>query len=209
MSANVVIIAGAADPEMEAIERLAADSGIPVVFAQHQGHRVHPGVMYQTESLSGAIPDGATILAVECDGPAIPDAATRIDHHRPGDPGYDRPPSEFLSASSIGQVISELARLDLLPDYWPVLRRCGMPPANPFRWVNSGQGFSDRGGTHCGWAVCLPDVSDGPPDCAALVPEDLVVIAAADHCLAAAYRGECPGVDPDPQMEFASGYVPA
>lgn len=28
------------------------------------------------------------------------------------------------------------------------------------------------------------------------------IIAAADHCLAAAYRGECPGVDPDALMQW-------
>src|SRR5690606_27510283 len=30
-----------------------------------------------------------------------------------------------------------------------------------------------------------------------VIPDDIVYTAAADHCLAAAYRGECPGVDPD------------
>lgn len=34
------------------------------------------------------------------------------------------------------------------------------------------------------------------------VPDDLVMAAAADHCLAAAYRGECPGVDPDELMRW-------
>src|SRR5690606_10871211 len=29
-----------------------------------------------------------------------------------------------------------------------------------------------------------------------------VLIAAADHCLGAAYRGECPGVDPDELMRW-------
>ncbi len=34
------------------------------------------------------------------------------------------------------------------------------------------------------------------------VPRDVMLIAAADHCLAAAYRGECPGVDPDALMRW-------
>lgn len=75
----------------------------------------------------------------------------RIDHHAPGDPGYGRPPADFLPASSIGQVVSELARL----------------------------GHE--------WAI--------PTD-------DILYVAAADHCLAAAYRGECPGVDPDRLMRW-------
>lgn len=33
-------------------------------------------------------------------------------------------------------------------------------------------------------------------------PETLRLIAAADHCLAAAYRGQCPGVDPDVLMRW-------
>src|SRR5690606_36820249 len=36
----------------------------------------------------------------------------------------------------------------------------------------------------------------------ATIPHDLVLTAAADHCLAAAYRGECPGVDPDTLMRW-------
>lgn len=31
---------------------------------------------------------------------------------------------------------------------------------------------------------------------------ELLTVAAADHCLAAAYRGECPGVDPDALMSW-------
>jgi len=31
----------------------------------------------------------------------------------------------------------------------------------------------------------------------ATIPEDIVMVAAADHCLEAAIRGRCPGVDPD------------
>ncbi|HEX7091788.1 MAG TPA: hypothetical protein VF192_16735, partial [Longimicrobiales bacterium] len=34
------------------------------------------------------------------------------------------------------------------------------------------------------------------------IPDIVVLAAAADHCLAAAYRGECPGVDPDELMHW-------
>jgi hypothetical protein len=34
------------------------------------------------------------------------------------------------------------------------------------------------------------------------IPQRYVLAAAADHCLAAAYRGECPGVDPDALMRW-------
>jgi hypothetical protein len=34
------------------------------------------------------------------------------------------------------------------------------------------------------------------------IPQRYVLAAAADHCLAAAYRGECHGVDPDALMRW-------
>jgi hypothetical protein len=43
----------------------------------------------------------------------------------------------------------------------------------------------------------VPDGFD--PD---LDPREVMMIAASDHCLAAAYRGECPGVDPDELMRW-------
>ena len=35
-----------------------------------------------------------------------------------------------------------------------------------------------------------------------MVPKAILLAAAADHCLGAAYRGECPGVDPDALMTW-------
>src|SRR5690606_24115507 len=35
-----------------------------------------------------------------------------------------------------------------------------------------------------------------------IIPPPYIFAAAADHCLAAAYRGECPGVDPDALMRW-------
>src|SRR5690606_12426626 len=42
------------------------------------------------------------------------------------------------------------------------------------------------------------------PDAVAIsaIPHDLVLTAAADHCLGAAYRGECPGVDTDELLAY-------
>jgi hypothetical protein len=88
------------------------------------------------------------VVMVECDlEPHVTRGShiERIDHHRAGDRGYGRPPAEFASASSIGQVAAALG-LEMTPG--------------------------------------------------------LLLVAAADHCLAAAYRGECPGVDPDELMRW-------
>jgi len=35
-----------------------------------------------------------------------------------------------------------------------------------------------------------------------VIRRDLLLVAAADHCLGAAYRGECPGVEPDALMRW-------
>ena len=77
----------------------------------------------------------------------------RCDHHRPGDPGYGRPPAEFMGASSLGQVIVQLAVQGVLSAAW-------------------------------------------------VIPPRVLLTAAADHCLAAAYAGMCPGVDPGELAQY-------
>jgi hypothetical protein len=123
---------------------------------------------------------------VECGFAALPDVA-RIDHHRPGDPGYGKPPSEFMAASSIGQVIAALNELALLPQEWEMIddERDSRTPGSVFFLEESGQ-----------WAISNV-IGTGEDDHARLIPRDLVFVAAADHCLGAAARGDCPGVDPD------------
>ena len=181
-------VLGAPDPEMQLIEDLLAEAGESVAHALDAGQRVHPGTAYRATALSQPVPDGTTVYAVECGGPAIPAGAVVIDHHRPGDPGYGRPPEEFLPASSLGQVIAELARLNRLP--WT--KAVGNPGSLPgeIRWT-------DHGGS--GWAVFGTDAK-GP--WRSMIPDAAIWTAAADHCLEAAYRGRCPGVDPDALMAW-------
>ncbi len=71
----------------------------------------------------------------------------RIDHHRPGDPGYNLPPSNYWQASSLGQLAHFLGR-------------------------NMEMGSQDN-----------------------------LILAAMDHCPAAAIRGECPGVSAEDVLE--------
>src|SRR5690606_21074976 len=112
-------ILGAPDPEMAAIESLLRDCGERVVYAlSDRGERVTPSTAYRCPLPE--VPAGSTVYAVECSD-TLPDGWVRIDHHRPGEPGYGRPPAEFMAASSLGQVIAELARLGRLPEAWPRL----------------------------------------------------------------------------------------
>jgi hypothetical protein len=97
------------------------------------------------------------------------------DHHRPGDPGFGRPPADFLPASSVGQVLQILAcRQD-----WNA--------GEDSRWYSApGALYFVEGGWHLDTCYGTVDVS-----------REIILTAAADHCLGAAYRRACPGVDPD------------
>lgn len=235
---NRIWILGAPDPEMELIERLLQECGESIIYATDEsGRRVHPGNAYRCPVPS--VPGGSRVYAVECID-VLPEGWVRIDHHRPGDPGYGRPPEEFLEASSLGQVIAELAGLGRLP--------MG-PLVSPYEWVGaweekqraasqwfhweaearsafSGALFEEFRAPYrlapCdGYYIFARRVSgvvefaaspDERRDAGAVrvapdkivrvhIPHNLVLAAAADHCLAAAYRGECPGVAPDALSE--------
>src|SRR5690606_10452727 len=228
MTESRLWILGAPDPEMEAIEALLRECGERVIHAKlPSGERIRSGQFGAPVHIG----DASTVYTVECDLPLAygepehePDvgqviidgrrymsarhSALRIDHHAPGDPGYGRPPSEFLAASSVGQVIAELARLGRLPEDWPRLGTSWGWTWQRGELVTRG-GHPAQPGFPLGWWVTTReegetgDASYGS-DCGetAEVPRDLVLCAAADHCLGAAYRGECPGVDPDALMRW-------
>ena len=242
-------IIGAGDPEMERIEALLTGAGETVVRAEKSGCRVHPGNAYQADG--PAIPAGVdAIFFVECrleedvwakllPPPTEPDEEGAIivslrppcfvvDHHRPGDSGFGRPPAEFMAASSIGQVIAELARLGYVSAACPGGASTAFPG-----WpeIHCGVSYPDQrndDGSYGRWDG--PDDLPEAPNCGdfyrldqeeylvglgsygyedgssdalyRILPRDLVLCAAADHCLGAAYRGECPGVDPDALMKW-------
>lgn len=182
---NRVWVLGAEDPEMTAIESLLRECGEHIVYAlDKHGERVTPATAYRCPVPE--VPAGSTVYAVECID-TLPAGWVRVDHHRQGDPGYGRPPREFLAASSIGQVIIELARLRRLR-FRPLTKVPGAYPGGSFIRRNW-EGFG------AAWLI-----SDGAAW--RVVPPHLVLTGAADHCLGAAYRGECPGVDPDELMRW-------
>lgn len=228
---NYIAILGASDPEMEATETLLVAAGVRVVYATAGGTRVHPGNAYRADVPPELSEQWDGVIAVECEWRDMPVDVVRADHHRHGDYGYGLPPSEFLRASSLGQVITWLAMLCrarrritrggsvcLAPEH-DALRDIGWDT------VNGGSHFDndDNDGYSVGpWSGDVAEaIADYPhaiqrfPDgrygvlvaCAGhelggcfswlVIPRDLVLTAAADHCLGAAYRGECPGVDPD------------
>jgi hypothetical protein len=193
-------ILGAPDPEMEAIESLLRECGEQVAYAVVGVDRVTAANATRAERAHylGAFEDDARTahemgheaypqtgrqeIWVECDGlgtrrRALNDVCeildvTRIDHHRPGDPGFGRPPEEFLAASSIGQVT--------------------------LRLYGGSRFVQDKNGAW--WRAAAAD--EDSDNWLGIVPHALVMIAAADHCLGAAYAGKCPGVDPVTLGEF-------
>lgn len=212
-------ILGAPDPEMEQIERLLRECGEQIIYATGEdGRRVHPGNAYRCPVPE--VPEGSMVYAVECID-VLPDGWVRIDHHRPRDPGYAKPPVWFFEASSIGQVLTELAWLGQLPDWpeaaWPY-RLYGRPRVgvHEIRWSAGGTpryvacvAGNETREVHFGQALSndewsARDVYTREPVVSRIceIPEEYLLAAAADHCLAAAYRGECPGVDPDALMRW-------
>jgi hypothetical protein len=220
---STLFILGAPDPEMELIEKLAPASRAMIGHASVDGVRVHPGNAYRAD---GFIPAGPVesfgridrVVTVECGAatgrwfPAIdePEAEViAVDHHRPGDPGYGRPPEEFLGASSVGQVFRILTDHATYPTTLPRGLELvhdvggaglGYVHFGPHwgrdvrgRWANV-IGISHPGDEYAGI-----DPSEGR---AVIVPDEIVLAAAADHCLAHAYAGRCPGVDPEALMRW-------
>ena len=184
-------VLGAADPEMSVIEGLLRQAEQDVAYASINGVRVHPGNAYRADVPSDASAHDRLIL-VECglredvNGPEWSQpAVTVIDHHRPGDPGFGRPPAKFLSASSVGQVYARLN--DFSVDEYRFYG-CWR---EPYYVVPSGYEMPLTG-----------DYFDPDPDWRVPLPRQVVLASAADHCLGAAYRGECPGVDPDDLMSW-------
>lgn len=158
-----LFILGAMDPEMRFIERVLDEAMMPHVHATKVGRPVEPGTAYDATDLPSPtllnVCDG--VCLVECGGNVFlhlwarfgSDRVEIVDHHRPGDPGYGKPPDQFFEASSIGQVLRLIGRLG------------AQPPVK-------------------------------------ISAAELLMVAAADHCLRAAYSGYCPGVDPAALLEW-------
>ncbi len=204
---------------MELASPGAAGSDSP---ADREPRRVIPSTAYQSDTL--LYPPGSEgtlvgfwpsrIVTVECSavettwadpawwgrrGDPLP--LVVIDHHRPGDPGFGRPPAEFLPASSVGQVIAWLAREAESPLYPRYMMAARMPwEERPYDPTTSGPPFEPGdvlrflegrvGGRCLEWHIAVSEMMH------LRIPAGLVLTAAADHCLAAAYAGQCPGVEP-------------
>lgn len=138
-----VIVFGAPDIEEQRARKIAAEYGLILATATMGGEKCNPMTAYRADGfaldLTESVAEASECIIFECSPNAAGSlvVAAQCDHHNPGNFGFGLPPSQYLEASSLGQLLKFL----------------GVEPSQ-----------KDK------------------------------VIAAADHCLAAAYQGQCPGV---------------
>jgi hypothetical protein len=139
-----IFILGADDPEMREIRNVLTQAGEQFVFARERGARVRSGNAYHADGTSDPLPKGAEVIFVECSVLGLTPSLT-IDHHRPGDPGYDCEPEDYLHGSSLGQTLLYLKMMPTLTqrvicaaDHCPsqaYLGRCpGVLPEELAKW---------------------------------------------------------------------------
>lgn len=112
-----IFVLGAQDPEMREIERALRCAERPFVHAAKEGERVTSRTAYLADgvvrmsrggrAMAAVLPPQAPAVFVECSIRGH-EPVLRVDHHRPGDPGYERVPQDYLQGSSLGQVLSLL-----------------------------------------------------------------------------------------------------
>lgn len=202
------------------IPRVSSATSYEAVYAVDTERRPHGECNILASAEHGSwIGDGcSTIYLVECgvDRPAYekdpdPDGEDHSVCVVRVDPDCSRPPSEYLSASSIGQVIAELARLRRLPWTYHAYETRVFGAGAILRMPHASRG-GDPVGSRADepseradreWVVSTP--ARGDMCYLTSIPPDLVLVAGADHCLTAAYRGECQGVEPDARALWLDG----
>lgn len=118
IASSIVLVLGAVDPEMMALERFARSLGVTVTPGVSGGKRVIPPSAYKAEDV--ALPEGG---GVRIWAEARPTGMTRADleargdfvadHHFPGDRGFGLPAERAVEAATITQVLAHLRELGL------------------------------------------------------------------------------------------------
>jgi hypothetical protein len=173
---NTVFVLGASDPEMERISAWLHHAQAIVLMAGNRSKRwVNPSEAYNTSTLIGTIPRSIRVsnhVLVECDGPAC--------QKLPGkrvvvDHHAEGHPGYGQEPRDYWRA-SSLGQLARLFGY-------GLDCVPYPVFYRLGKGSSP-------WP--LPPFAANVAAC----------VAAADHCLRAAYAGQCPGVTPEALFEF-------
>lgn len=223
---DTIWILGSDDAEMRQTDTLLRDCGQSVRYAlvpERGGfRRVRPGEMgttcgthldeigWASEEVSMLVAR-ADLVAVEVAGPW---GDPQIDHHDKAE-RTSWGPDRFFQASSLGQTIERLAQMVALPA--EVASRDPETALGPWtrRFVDHDEADLPPGtilppapGRWTLWRVVTTDTARiehgdfGQRRLIVFIPKPLVFEAAADHCLAAAFAGACPGIDPEPDGAF-------
>jgi hypothetical protein len=115
----VPFVLGAQDPEMREIVRVLDDERRPWLHAAHHGQRCTARTAYAADGVvrAGAdglahpalLPPNTPAVFVECRLNGHP-VLHRVDHHHPGDSGFEMPAERYLEGASLGQVLRLLER---------------------------------------------------------------------------------------------------
>ncbi len=110
-----VFVLGADDPEMRRMESWLEELNYEFIYGEHQGERCSPRTAYIADNdlLSYR---GHEIIFVECSVTGTQPFKV-IDHHRPGDYGYDMGYERYFEASSLGQLLRFLGKMPKSEDY--------------------------------------------------------------------------------------------
>lgn len=204
-----IVILGVRDQELRGIEKIIESLQIPAFYSLYNGRFVSATNAYefnglrqfcgQPHSLMELAKDQNNIVVfVECYSQTIVDQIKavgghpplQVDHHYEGDVGFTIPPQRFLFGSSIGQFINEL-----IVTWHYRLETFDWSPWGPTIMLSDGLHFHQQQ-----W-IAVRTISKNQQEIAQ-VPQWILYIAAADHCLAAAYQGECPSIDPQELMNW-------
>lgn len=119
LTADTLVVLGAQDPEMRAIEAALSQADIQFAYAAVGPTRCGAGSAYAADSVIRIDRNGRVspalvlpsqpLVFVECRLNQFPFVG-RIDHHHEGDPGFACSPADYLSGSSLGQTLQALGQ---------------------------------------------------------------------------------------------------
>jgi len=174
---NTIFVLGAHDPEMKKIEDLLILLGYPFSYALQGVERSNVSNAYKSTHFDFF---ESSIIYIECNAVHKSNIEILIDHHNPGDYGYDLDYNQFVEASSVGQFF----RYILLNDYDYVTTILNLKTKPIKSEINEHMYYEENDG----WYL---DTEKG----SARIPDDVVLLSGIDHCLIDAYKGKCKGIN--------------
>lgn len=109
MDDRLVFVLGAKDNEMVIVENILYGLELPYAYAVSGGNRCHSGNAYKTVEVQvrhrsrSPWPAKPKVVTIECGGDRLSPYLI-IDHHRPGDFGFNLGPDRYWEGSSLGQL---------------------------------------------------------------------------------------------------------